>query len=52
VLLPGVHGVANRHEQLCIALKKAGLRGDEELCIERFEVLKLCSESQTGHDLH
>jgi MEMO1 family protein len=52
VLLPDVRGIADRHDQLRFALKKAGLSGDEEIRIERFQVLKLCSENHTRHDLH
>jgi AmmeMemoRadiSam system protein A len=52
VLLPGVRGIANRHDQLRFALKKAGLIGDEEIRIERFQILKLCSENHARHDLH
>jgi len=52
VLLPEVAGIADRHDQLRFALRKAGLNGDEDIRIERFQVRKLCSESRTRHDLH
>lgn len=42
VLLPDVSGVGSVDAQLQIAMRKAGLSGDEELQIERFEVVKLC----------
>jgi AmmeMemoRadiSam system protein A len=52
VLLPEVSGIADRHDQLRLALRKAGLSGEEEIRIERFEVRKLRSENHTRHDLH
>jgi MEMO1 family protein len=52
VLLPEVAGIADRHDQLRFALKKAGLSGEEEIRIERFQVRKLCSENHSRHDLH
>lgn len=42
VLLPHVAGIRDAHDQLRIALRKAGLNGEEaELRLERFEIQKL-----------
>lgn len=41
VLLPAVAGIHSVHDQLRVALRKAGLTGQEDVQLERFEVDKL-----------
>lgn len=40
LLLPDLEGVNSPEEQVSIALKKAGIRPDEEYSMERFEVIR------------
>jgi AmmeMemoRadiSam system protein A len=50
VLLPEIEGVSTAAEQVSIASRKAGLAPDEDVSMERFEVVKL-RESRPPHEV-